>query len=153
VIQIMDEAHKEGFRGRPFHDSCSIIARKKGEKPMSRVSKLLLFTSLIVFALACNFVTQPISDAQEAVETVQSLATAMPIETLQSFATAIPFSTLEALPSALPEISIHRSAGRAAHRVERHSDHAAATAGRNRPALYSFKADASTEVSITTRPK
>lgn len=65
---------------------------------MSRISRVLLLISLIVFTLACNFITQPINQAQEAVETVQSLATALPIETLQSFA------TIEALPSAMPDI-------------------------------------------------
>ena len=70
---------------------------------MSRISRVLLLLILLVFALACNFVTQPFNEAQEVVETVQSLATAMPLETLQSFATAIPIQTLEAIPSALPD--------------------------------------------------
>lgn len=69
---------------------------------MSRLSKLLLFVSLLVFALACNFITQPINDAQEAVETVQSLATAMPIETLQALPSALPMETLEALSTEIP---------------------------------------------------
>jgi hypothetical protein len=121
----------------------------KGEKkPMSRVSKLLLFTSLIVFALACNFITQPISDAQEAVETVQSLATAMPLETLQSFATAIPFGTLEAIPSALPEIgNITDPQGEPLTEWNGVPIMPAATAGEESTGLYSYKADASvTEV-------
>ncbi|HEY5731253.1 MAG TPA: hypothetical protein VIS72_14460 [Anaerolineales bacterium] len=71
---------------------------------MSRLSKYLLLFVLIVFVLACNFVTQPISDAQEAVETVQSFATAMPLETLQSFATSMPLETIVAIPSAMPDI-------------------------------------------------
>lgn len=71
---------------------------------MSRISRVLLLILLIVFALACNFITQPINQAQEAVETVQSLATALPIETLQSFVTALPLATIEALPSAMPDI-------------------------------------------------
>lgn len=71
---------------------------------MSRLSKMMSFLVLLVFALACNFVTQPISQAQEAVETVQSLATALPIETIQSFATAAPLATIEAFPSAMPDI-------------------------------------------------
>lgn len=70
---------------------------------MSRVSKIALFMFVIVFALACNFVTGPLNEAQEAVETVQSLATAMPMETLQSIATTIPVETLEAIPSEMPD--------------------------------------------------
>ena len=70
---------------------------------MSRMLKIMLFAGVLIFALACNFVTQPIDQAQQAVETVQSLATALPIETLQSFATEVPLSTLEALPSVMPE--------------------------------------------------
>lgn len=50
--------------------------------------------TVVLFALACNFVTRPFNEAQQAVETVQSLATAMPLETLQ------------ALPSALPDLGI-----------------------------------------------
>jgi hypothetical protein len=77
--------------------------QSKGEKePMSRLSKLLLFVSLLVFALACNFITQPINDAQEAVETVQSLATAMPIETLRALPSALPVETLEAISTDFP---------------------------------------------------
>src|SRR5262245_55783763 len=76
---------------------------------MSRLSRFLLVTSLVVLVLACNFVTQPFRDAQQAVSTVRSVASAMPLETLQSFATSIatsmPVETLEALPSAFPEIT------------------------------------------------
>ena len=70
---------------------------------MSRLTKFLLISVLIVFALACNAVTRPIRDAQEAVNTVQAVATAMPLETLQSFATSMPVETLEALPSMMPD--------------------------------------------------
>ena len=71
---------------------------------MSRLSKYLLLITLIVFVLACNTVTRPIRDAQEAVETVQSFATAMPLETLQSFATNMPVETLQSISSALPNL-------------------------------------------------
>lgn len=69
---------------------------------MSRLSKYVLLLTVIVFILACNTVTKPISDAQEAVETVQSFATAMPLETIQSFATNMPVETIQAVSSALP---------------------------------------------------
>ena len=69
---------------------------------MSRPSKYLLLLTVIVFILACNTVTQPVRDAQEVVETVQSFATAMPLETIQSFATNMPVATLQAVSSAMP---------------------------------------------------
>ena len=69
---------------------------------MSRLSKYLLICTLIVFVLACNAITRPFNDAQDAVETVQSFATAMPLETIQSFATNMPVETLQAVSSALP---------------------------------------------------
>lgn len=69
---------------------------------MSRLPKYVLLLTVIVFILACNTVTKPISDAQEAVETVQSFATAMPLETIQSFATNMPVETIQAVSSALP---------------------------------------------------
>jgi hypothetical protein len=68
---------------------------------MSRVSKYLLVLVLLVFALACNFVTQPFRDVREAVETVESIATALPVETLQAFPSVVP--TLEGIASAIPE--------------------------------------------------
>jgi len=72
---------------------------------MSRLSKYVLLLTVIVFILACNTVTQPVRDAQEAVETVQSFATAMPLETIQSFATNMPVETLQAVSSALPNFA------------------------------------------------
>lgn len=77
---------------------------------MSRLSKYLLLTILILFVLACNAVTQPIQDAQELAETAQSLATALPIETLQAIGTQIPIETLQALPSAVPTLEAVASA-------------------------------------------
>jgi hypothetical protein len=74
---------------------------------MSRLSKYLLVTLLLVFVLACNAISQPFNQAQDAVQTAQSLATAMPLETLQSFATSIATTvseeTVEAVSSALPD--------------------------------------------------
>ena len=77
---------------------------------MSRLSKYLLLTLLILFVLACNAVTQPIQDAQELAATAQSLATALPIETLQAIGTQIPIETLQALPSAMPTLEAFASA-------------------------------------------
>ena len=71
---------------------------------MSRLSKFIMLLGLIVFVLACNFVTQPIQDVQNIAGTAQSFATVLPIETLQAFASAIPAETLQALPSALPTL-------------------------------------------------
>ena len=75
---------------------------------MSRLSKFLSLTVVIVFLLACNFVTQPINEAQNLAQTAQALGTAIPIETLQALPSAIvsviPEETLQALPSAIPTI-------------------------------------------------
>lgn len=75
---------------------------------MSRLSKLLSLTAVIMFILACNFVTQPLNDAQNLAQTAQALGTAIPIETLQALpsaiASVIPAETLQALPSAAPTI-------------------------------------------------
>ena len=65
---------------------------------MSRLSKFLLVSALLVFVLACATVTQPIDDVQNLAGTAESIASAMPLETLQSLATSMPVSTLEALP-------------------------------------------------------
>ena len=75
---------------------------------MSRLAKFLSLTVLIVFLLACNFVTQPLNDAQNLAQTAQALGTAIPIETLQALpsaiASVIPEETLQALPSAFPSL-------------------------------------------------
>jgi hypothetical protein len=71
---------------------------------MSRLSKALSLTLVIVFLLACNLVTQPLRDAQNLATTAQAVTTLLPIETLQALPSAIPQETLEALPSALPTL-------------------------------------------------
>ncbi|HEU0295854.1 MAG TPA: hypothetical protein VFR47_24155 [Anaerolineales bacterium] len=70
---------------------------------MLRMSRFLLVAGLVVFALACNFVTQPIRDAQDTVSTVQSVASALPLETIQAFATSLPVETLQAISSEVPD--------------------------------------------------
>ena len=77
---------------------------------MSRLSKFLMVLGLIVFVLACNFVTQPIRDVQDIAGTAQSFATALPVETLQALASAIPAETLQALPSVGPTLEALASA-------------------------------------------
>jgi len=63
---------------------------------------------LLVFLLACNFVTQPFNEAQNLAQTAQALGTTIPIETLQALpsaiASVIPRETLEALPSTVPTL-------------------------------------------------
>lgn len=71
---------------------------------MSRFNKFLSLSILILFILACNTVTGPISDVQEFAGTAQAVASEMPFETLQAIASQIPVETLQALPSAAPTI-------------------------------------------------
>jgi hypothetical protein len=85
-----------------------IVVRK--ETDMSRLSKFLFMFVLVVFVLACNFVTEPINDAQNLAQTAQALGTALPIETLQALGSAIPAETLQALPSAVPTLEALASA-------------------------------------------
>jgi hypothetical protein len=85
------------------------IIKIKGA-PMSRLSKYLLLTLLVLFVLACNALTQPIQDARNLAETAQSFATAMPIETLRALGTQLPIETLQALPSAAPTLEAFASA-------------------------------------------
>ena len=71
---------------------------------MSRLSKILLVFALVIFALACNLVSQPVQDVQNLAGTAESLASVMPAETLAALASQIPIETLQALPSAIPDI-------------------------------------------------
>ena len=71
---------------------------------MSRLSRLLLLFVLLVFALACNFITRPIEDVQNLAGTAESIASEFPLETLQAIPSVVSVETLEALPSAIPNI-------------------------------------------------
>ncbi len=71
---------------------------------MPRLSKFLALFTLVLFVLACNFVTQPFRDVQHLQATAQSIGTAIPIETLKALPSQIPAGTLEALPSLVPTI-------------------------------------------------
>ena len=75
---------------------------------MSRINKFISITILVLFILACNFVTQPIKDVQNVAGTAQSIASALPIETIQALASQVasqvPAETLQALPSMAPSL-------------------------------------------------
>lgn len=66
---------------------------------MSRLNKIMSITIIVLFILACNFVTEPISDAQNVAGTVQSFASSLPVETLQALASQVPVETIQALAS------------------------------------------------------
>lgn len=59
---------------------------------MSRFPKFVLLSVLVLFALACGLISNPISQAQNLASTAQAAVTSMPIQ------------TFEALPSAMPDI-------------------------------------------------
>jgi len=71
---------------------------------MSRLSKFLAITIVVVFLLACSFITQPFKDAQDLAKTAESIGSAIPIETLKALPSEIPAGTLEALPSLAPTL-------------------------------------------------
>lgn len=75
---------------------------------MSRQTKFITLSVLVLFVLACSTVTQPFNQAKDLAGTAQAIATGMPIQTLQSLATQIstqiPSGTLEALPSMMPSL-------------------------------------------------
>jgi hypothetical protein len=76
---------------------------------MSRRTKFISLTVLVLFVLACNAITQPLTNqAKNLAETAQAAVTAMPFETLQSLATQIstqvPAETFQALPSMVPTL-------------------------------------------------
>lgn len=77
---------------------------------MTRLNKFLALSVVILFILACNTVTQPISDVQDLAGTAESIASSLPLETLQALASEIPIETLRALPSAAPTFEALASA-------------------------------------------
>jgi len=80
-----------------------MIAHEK-EISMTRLTKFLSLSILVLFILACSTVTQPIKDVQNLAGTAESFATAMPVETLKAMASQIPVSTLQAISSAMPNL-------------------------------------------------
>lgn len=112
---------------------------------MSRLTKYLSLSVLILFILACSTVTQPFKDAQNLAGTAQSFATTLPVETLKAFATQIPVTTLEALPSKMPDFEGYfNPQGTPASEWKGIPIMPQATAGQEFTATstYSFKADA-----------
>jgi hypothetical protein len=69
------------------------------ELEMSRSNKIVSITILVLFILACNFVTEPIRDVQNVAATAQSFASSLPVETLQALASQVPVETIQALAS------------------------------------------------------
>jgi hypothetical protein len=70
---------------------------------MSRLSKILLGSTIGLFVLSCGLVTGPISGVENAASTAEAFATSMPVETIEALATSIPIQTIEALPSSIPD--------------------------------------------------
>jgi len=107
---------------------------------VTRVSKLALGSFLVVFVLACNIGVQPMNDAQETVEMVQSLATALPVETVQSIPSALP--DIET-PVDMPDISdVTNPQGEPLTEWNGIPIMPAVTSGEEAVDFYSFKADA-----------
>jgi len=115
---------------------------------MSRTSRVLLLMVPLVFVLACSLVTKPFDNAQNAVQTAQSLATSMPnvASTAEAFATNMPVQTLEALPSVMPDIqNAVDPQGKPVSDWNGIPVIPSATAGQESSDLYSFKANATTK--------
>ena len=110
---------------------------------MSRNSKILLLLFLVVFVLACNFVTRPIDQAQEVVETVQSLATAIPIETLQAIPSSMPDIPNIEMPTGMPDFgNVADPQGEPLSEWNGLPVMPSATTGEESTGFYSYKADA-----------
>lgn len=71
---------------------------------MSRLSKYLMVSVVVLFVLACNFVTQPVKDVQNLAGTAEAIGSAIPIGTLQALPSALPMETLQAIPSIAPTL-------------------------------------------------
>ncbi|RPI92445.1 MAG: hypothetical protein EHM40_12960 [Chloroflexi bacterium] len=57
---------------------------------MSRLPKFLTLIVVVLFLLACSFLSQPVQDAENLAETAQSIGSAIPVETLNALATNMP---------------------------------------------------------------
>ena len=111
---------------------------------MSRLTKYLSLSLLILFILACSTVTQPIKDAQNLAGTAQSFATTLPVETLKALATQMPVETLQALSTQIPDFECTNPQGTPVSEWKGIPIMPQATAGQECPdtSSYSFKVDA-----------
>jgi len=67
---------------------------------MSRLSKILLFSIVAVFMLACALISNPINDAKNTVNTAQAIVT----DAVGLATQAAPLGTLIANPSLIPDV-------------------------------------------------
>lgn len=67
---------------------------------MSRYYRFALLIVLVAATLACGLISNPINNVRDTAETVQALASSLPVETLRALPSAFP--SLEALSSAMP---------------------------------------------------
>jgi len=70
---------------------------------MSRITKILLLVTLVVFTLACSFINQRVNQVEEVAKTAEAIASVIPMETLQALPSALPMETLGAIPSVMPD--------------------------------------------------
>jgi hypothetical protein len=69
---------------------------------MSRLNKIVSISILVLFILACNFVTEPIRDVQNVAGTAQSFASYLTVETLQAHASQCLISEIFLILKARP---------------------------------------------------
>jgi hypothetical protein len=115
---------------------------------MSRISKFLAVTIVVVFLLACNFVTQPLRDTQNLAETAQAIGSSIPMETLQALPSAFPAGTFEAFATSMPDIgNILDPQGTPVQEWKGIPIMPQATAGQEFPEsnIYSFKANVTSQ--------
>lgn len=67
---------------------------------MSRLTKLSLFSLLIVFLLACSLISNPLNSVQNTANTAQALAT----DAIALASQAAPLGTIIANPSLIPDV-------------------------------------------------
>jgi hypothetical protein len=111
---------------------------------MSRVLRVTLLFTLILFSLACGLITNPLNQAKGLEATAAAMASSMPISTLEALPSSMPISTLEALPSSMPDIGQYLNpTGKPVSNWNNIPIMAQATAGQEfNKNTYSFKADA-----------
>ena len=113
---------------------------------MSRLTKILFGSLLIVIVLACNVLTSPIKNVEGIAATAESIATLMPVSTIQALPSSMPDL---GIPTGLPDIgNMANPQGAPVSEWNGIPVLPSATAGEETTGLYSYKADSTVDDAI-----
>ncbi len=71
---------------------------------MSRLSRFLAVTVVLIFLLACSLGSQQVREAENLAKTAEAIGSAIPVETLKALPSTVPIETLQAMAPTLEAV-------------------------------------------------